>query len=115
MKLKKEKKYWCDKGHVFAGVSVFAIPGNAPRIKKAPQKEKIVDPKAITEECRLKEATEKLIAAAKGVEVVDVPEGDPMFLFSFAVGKNRPINIFYDKGCSHIVFKHGIPKNGKRW
>ena len=111
MKLKKAEKYWSDKGHVFAGVSVFAIPGNAPRIKKAPKKNTIVDPKAVTEECRLKEATEKLRAAAKGVEVVDVPEGDPMFLFSFAVGKTRPINIFYDKGCSHIVFKHGIPKN----
>ena len=79
--------------------------------RKPHKRRKFVDHKSSTEGCSLKKATEKLRAAAKGVEVVDVPEGDPMFLFSFAVGKTRPINIFYDKGCSHIVFRHGIPRN----
>ena len=34
-----------------------------------------------------------------------------MFLFSSAVGKTRPINVFYDKGCSHVVFREGVPQH----
>ena len=43
--------------------------------------------------------------------MIDVPEGEPLFLFSSAVGKTRPINVFYDKGCSHVVFRDGVPQN----
>ena len=43
--------------------------------------------------------------------MIDVPEGEPMFLFSSAVGKTRPINVFYDKGCSHVVFRDGVPQH----
>ena len=46
---------------------------------------------------------------AKGAKVLEVPEGDPLFLFSMARGKTRPLNIFYDEGCSHCVFKEGVP------
>ena len=59
----------------------------------------------------LKKATEKLRQVAKGSEVIDVPEGEPLFLFSSAVGKTRPINVFYDKGCSHVVFRDGVPQH----
>jgi hypothetical protein len=31
-------------------------------------------------------------------------------LFNSAVGKTRPINIFYDKGCSHVVLRDGVPQ-----
>ena len=58
----------------------------------------------------LKDATEKLKKDAEGSTVLEVPEGDPLFLFSSAVGKTRSINIFYDKGCSHVVFKTGVPE-----
>ena len=58
----------------------------------------------------LKDATEKLKEVAKGSTVLEVPEGEPLFLFSSAVGKTRPINIFYDDGCSHVVLKTGIPE-----
>ena len=34
-----------------------------------------------------------------------------MFLFSSAVGKTRPINVFYNKGCSHVVFRDGVPQH----
>ena len=61
--------------------------------------------------CCLGDATEKLKEAAKGAKVVEVPEGDPLFLFSLAVGKTRPITVFYDKGCSNVVFKEGVPVN----
>ena len=46
-----------------------------------------------------------------GSEVIDAPEGEPLFLFSSAVGKTRPINVFYDKGCSHVVFCNGVPRH----
>ena len=45
----------------------------------------------------------------KSVEIVPVPEGEPLFLFHGAQGRNRPLNTFYDSGCSHAVFKSGVP------
>ena len=45
----------------------------------------------------------------KGREVVPVPSGEPMFLFHDAKGKTGPVRTFYDNGCSHAVFKDGIP------
>ena len=63
-------------------------------------------------ECiNLKKATEELRKVAEGSKVIDVPEGEPLFLFSSAVGKTRPINVFYDKGCSHVVFRDGVPQH----
>ena len=59
----------------------------------------------------LKTATERLRHVVKGSEVIEVPEGEPLFLFSSAVGKTRPINVFYDKGCSHVVFRDGVPQH----
>ena len=41
--------------------------------------------------------------------VNDPPAGDPLFLFSYIHGKTRPVTIFYDDGCSHAMFKEGIP------
>ena len=55
-------------------------------------------------EVDLKKATKKLKAVVEGIKVMEVPKGEPLFLFSSAVGKTRPINVFYDKGCSHVVF-----------
>ena len=37
------------------------------------------------------------------------PEGEPMFLFFGAQGRNKPVNIMFDSGCSHAVFRDGIP------
>ena len=45
----------------------------------------------------------------KGREIVPVPEGEPLFLFHDAQGKTEPVKTFYDSGCSHAVFKEGIP------
>ena len=59
----------------------------------------------------LKEATEKLKEVVEGTKVFEVPEGEPLFLFSTTVGKTRPITVFYDKGCSHVIFKEGVPQH----
>ena len=45
----------------------------------------------------------------KGREIVPVPTGDPLFLFHATQGKSKPVNTFYDTGCSHAVFRDGIP------
>ena len=54
-------------------------------------------------------AAEQLKELANGSKVVDVPEGEPLFLFSCAVGRTRSIKIFYDGGCSHVVIQSDIP------
>ena len=45
------------------------------------------------------------------VEMVPVPEGEPLFLFHAAQGKSKPVNVFYDSGCSHAIFQADIPFN----
>ena len=45
----------------------------------------------------------------RGKDIVPVPEGEPLFLFHPTQGKTRPVNTFYDTGCSHAVFKEGVP------
>ena len=50
--------------------------------------------------------TKKLKANAGDAEVIEVPEGDPIFLFNYAVGRTRPINVFSDPGCQGAI-KYG--------
>lgn len=59
----------------------------------------------------LSQATEVLRQAAGGTMVRDVPRGEPLFMFSMAVGRTRPLNVFYDRGCSHVCFRRGVPEN----
>ena len=35
----------------------------------------------------------------------------PLFMFSTIPGKNSPVQVFYDGGNSHLLFKRGTPKN----
>ena len=48
----------------------------------------------VAEAKNLEEATAKLKKVATGSEVVDVPMGEPLFLFSTAVGKTKPVRMF---------------------
>jgi len=50
----------------------------------------------------------------RGRETIPVPSGDPLFLFHATQGKTRPINTFYDTGCSHAIFLDGVPGNQLR-
>ena len=59
----------------------------------------------------LSEATEGLRKAAGGAVVRDVPAGEPLFMFSMAEGKTRPLHVFYDRGCSHVCFRRGVPED----
>ena len=48
------------------------------------------------------------------MDVVPEPEGRPLFLFFFAAkGRNKPVQVFFDSGCSDAVMREGIP--GVEW
>ena len=126
IKLNKCKEKWKERNVEFS-VNLVRIGSNISRKKRPSKKDAEVFEKNTDDdvevlentvnneeenECiNLKEATEKLRQVTDGSKVIDVPEGEPLFLFSSAVGKTRPINVFYDKGCSHVVFRDGVPQN----
>ena len=43
------------------------------------------------------------------MEIVPIPDGDPMFMFQALRGKTQPVNAFYDSGCSNACLRTGIP------
>ena len=45
----------------------------------------------------------------KGTEVLDIPEGDSVFVLAPLKGVTKPVIGFFDSGCSDSVIKHGIP------
>ena len=52
-------------------------------------------------------------ARRKGMDVVPEPEGRPLFLFFAAKGRNKPVQVFFDNGCSDAVMREGVP--GVEW
>ena len=48
-------------------------------------------------------------AKRKGMDVVPEPEGRPLFLFFAAKGRNKPVQVFFDNGCSDAVMREGLP------
>lgn len=52
-------------------------------------------------------------AGFKG-EINPPPEGEPMFLFQAIQGRTEAVNTFYDNGCSHAVFREGVPSQQLR-
>ena len=106
-KFDNAKKYWSQKGKGFANfTNMYHCP--KPKVESFDH-ETVAEVRNDGVTCCIKEATKQLKEAAKGSTVLDVPEGEPMFMFSCAVGKKNPVKIFYDKGCSHVVFCQGIP------
>ena len=47
---------------------------------------------------------------AKGVKVVEEPEGRPMFQFFMAKGRTKAVKTFVDSGCSDAIFREGVPE-----
>ena len=92
-KLQKTEKWWKSKGKTFSySVSVSSVFSTSADVKTDDEATK-----------RMREA------APAGLPIVAPPPGDPCFLFSYVKGKNRPLLNFYDPGCSHAMFKEGIP------
>ena len=52
-------------------------------------------------------------AKRQGMEIVPEPKGKPIFMFFAAKGRNKPVNVFMDNGCSDCVVREGIP--GFEW
>ena len=61
-------------------------------------------------ELSLKEATESLKSMAKGSEVLDLPDGDPLSMFSFIPGRSKDLNVFWDSGGLHLMMKSDVPE-----
>ena len=57
----------------------------------------------------LKSATDVIKKLAKGAVVRPLPRGDPLFLFSYVSGKTRDLTCFMDSGCSHVIWRSGVP------
>ena len=110
-KFEKAKKWWSQKGKIFVNFThVFHyIKPTLQADAESFDHETVAKVTSKEVACCIDEATKKLKEAAQGSTVFDVPEGEPMFLFSCAVGKKNPVKIFYDKGCSHVVFREGVP------
>ena len=47
----------------------------------------------------------------KGSEVVDIPEGVSVFMLAPLKGVTRPVNAFFDSGCSDACIRSGVPGN----
>ena len=92
-KLQKTEKWWKSKGKTFSySVSVSSVFSTSADVQKDD------------------EATKRMIEAApRGLPIVAPPPGEPCFLFSYVKGKTRPLLNFYDPGCSHAMFKEGVP------
>ena len=114
-KLDKCERFWSSKGKTFANpINVIGVsrdePSNVqPTVdSEEPATSTDISPYA-TAQKDLIDASERLRKGAEGKVVLDVPEGEPLFLFSYVVGKTRALNTFYDRGCSHVMFKEGVP------
>ena len=89
--------FWSKRGKIFSAVTAMNLS------KAKAQNNSVV-------ELNLKEATESLKSQAKSSKIVDLPDGDPLFMFSFIPGKTRDLNIFWDTGCSHLMMKTDVPE-----
>ena len=54
-----------------------------------------------------KKLKKKSVEFSDAVEIVPIPDGEPMFMFQALKGKTKPVNGFYDSGCSNAVLKAG--------
>ena len=134
----KNKKFWGDRHKVFSNVSIISPAPNlldvshstasghgligsvsagapGPGLEPVTPSPSVPSPMSSNSNiiCNraLTEATKTLRSLAKGARVREVPKGGPLFLFSTIPGKTRPLTVFYDSGCSHLLIKEGVPHN----
>ncbi len=95
-KLAKTVKWWESKGKAFSYTvsmsSVFSTSAAASNFQTDDE---------VTRRMR--------DTAPPGLPIVAPPPGEPVFMFSYARGKTRPLLVFYDPGASHAMFKEGVP------
>ena len=88
---------------------------NTQALKSNKQPQKIADDVSLirdtSKDLTREQAIEKLLKLTPNSEKLDTEEkGAPMFMFGYAEGKTRPINIMYDSGCSDLLLKEGVPE-----
>ena len=112
-KMDRCKEFWSGKGKVFSNsVIVFSSCRPLPAVPQ-PVDPSSTNAAASNHSCGnvtdLEMATKQLKEMANGSKVLEVPDGDPLFLFSYVKGKNRDLTCFYDKGCSHMMIQSDVP------
>ena len=110
-KFEKIQKFWEVRGKAFShNVSIISLSSSLPN---SPDKSIIIENEASPSVgCSrgILQITEKLKKLAKGAKVKELPEGDPLFMFSTIPGKTRDLTVFYDSGCSHLLIKDSVPE-----
>ena len=111
--MERNQKFWEERGKMFShNVSIITLSSS---LSRSPDKDQSVIIENETQQCMsssrsLQQITEKLKKLAKGAKVKELPEGDPLFMFSTIPGKTRDLNAFYDSGCSHLLTNSNVPE-----
>ena len=93
--------------HLFSSQNLTAPPTYLPHTSYMPADS---PPPVKVPDRVLKVAAKKLRKSSDGpVEVVPIPDGAPMFMYQPLRGKTKPVNAFYDSGCSNACIMTGIP------
>ena len=113
-KLERTSRLWSNRGKVFS--HVVSVIFSSPSISLSSTLTSASVPQPTHGSFNsvingtLKVASDKLKSLAKGVPVDDLPSGEPLFMFSFIPGKTRPLNVFWDQGCSHLLMRSDVPE-----
>ena len=113
-KLERTSRLWSNRGKVFS--HVVSVICSSPSISLSSTLTSASVPQPTHGSFNsvingtLKVASDKLKSLAKGVPVDDLPSGEPLFMFSFIPGKTRPLNVFWDQGCSHLLMRSDVPE-----
>ena len=51
----------------------------------------------------------KSVGRNSSIEIVPIPDGEAIFMFQPLRGKTKPVNAFYDSGCSNACLRSGVP------
>merc|ERR1711884_379259 len=111
-KLERTSRLWSNRGKVFSHVVSVICSSPSISLSSTLTSASVPQPTVFNSVINgtLKVASDKLKSLAKGVPVDDLPSGDPLFMFSFIPGKTRPLNVFWDQGCSHLLMRSDVPE-----
>ena len=108
-KLEQSRTFWSEQGKYFSN-SVSMLSSASSNRRMSRQSPSSRSPSVNFNKSAIDVATKKLKRFVnEGTKIDPDPEGEPMFMFSYIQGKTKSLNVFYDRGCSHSMFKTGVP------
>ena len=109
-KLEQSRTFWSEQGKYFSN-SVSMLSSASSNRRMSRQSPSSRSPSVYFHKSAIDAATKKLKRfVSEGTKIDPDPEGEPMFMFSYIQGKTKSLNVFYDRGCSHSMFKTGVPE-----